>query len=81
MQVTTLDGQTSFAAEPNEIDCLDVANKAYAVLTPKQQTLSYISLIQHKELWPASIMLNEDLDFPGNHHLIKGSQSQGHVRG
>jgi hypothetical protein len=74
VQVTTLDNQTSFAADPNEVDCLDVANKAYAALTPKQQTLSYISLIQHKELWPASIIINRDLDFPGNHHLIKGSQ-------
>ena len=74
VQVTTLDNQTSFAAEPNEVDCLDVANKAYAALTPKQQTLSYISLIQHKELWPASIIINRNLDFPGNHHLIKGSQ-------
>jgi len=74
VQVTTLDNQTSFAAEPNEVDCLDVANKAYAALTPKQQTLSYLSLIQHKELWPASIIINRNLDFPGNHHLIKGSQ-------
>ena len=27
VQVTTLDGQTSFTAEPTEVDCLDVAQK------------------------------------------------------
>jgi len=75
VQVTTLDGQTSFTAEPTEVDCLDVAQKAYNALTPKQQALSYTILIGRKDLWPANIMLNEDIDFPG-HHLAKGTQEK-----
>ena len=32
-------------------------------------------LIGRKDLWPATIMLNEDIDFPG-HHLAKGTQEK-----
>jgi hypothetical protein len=72
--VATLDGKTNFAAEPNEIDLLKVANAALAKLTPKQRALTYASIAQQKELWPASVTLTKPIKFTGGAAFREGDQ-------
>jgi len=55
VQVTTLDGKTTFVAEPGETDALAVARAAYTKLTPKQRALTYAAVVQHKDLWPEHV--------------------------
>src|SRR5690349_17193806 len=40
VDLNTTDGRTSFAADPDETDALDLARAAYAKLTPKQRVLT-----------------------------------------
>ena len=72
LQLSTADGQTTFAAEPDETDALAVARAAYAQLTPKQRELTYPSLAQRKELWPAQVASGKALDLGGGKSVRSG---------
>lgn len=74
VEVSTADGRTVFAAEPDETDVLAVAREAYAVLTPKQQGLTYELLLQRKDLWPFRVTLLRTLDLGGGRVLRQGDQ-------
>lgn len=57
VDLRTTDGRTYFSAAPEESDALDVAQAAYAKLTPKQQQLTYPSIVQQKDLWPYRVTI------------------------
>jgi hypothetical protein len=71
-QLQTLDGRTTFTAEPDEIDLLAVARTEYARLTPKQRALTYDTLLQQKDLWPLNLKLTQTIDFPGGKTVRQG---------
>jgi hypothetical protein len=74
LQLSTADGQTTFAAEPDETDALAVAREAYAKLTPKQRGLTYASIAQQKALWPARLTPAKILEFGGGKSVRPGDE-------
>jgi hypothetical protein len=74
VDVQTKDGKLDFAAQPDETDVLDVARAGYAVLTAKQQALTYPALAQKKELWPEKVALTRRIAFPDGKVLENGDQ-------
>ena len=74
VQVTTTDGRTTFAAEPDETNTLAIARVAYARLTPKQRALTYPALAQRKDLWPARVTLSRSFDLGGGQSVREGEQ-------
>jgi hypothetical protein len=70
----TLDGKTNFAADPNETDLLKVAKEAFAKLTPRQRALTYATIAQQKDLWPASITLTKTIKFSSGATFREGEQ-------
>ena len=73
-QVETLDGKTTFTAEPAELDLLAVAQAAYAKLTPKQRTLTYESVTRQKEVWPQRVTLKKNFNMGGGRTVRAGEQ-------
>lgn len=69
--VQTTDGRLHFAAEPDQTDILNLARDAYAKLTPKQQALTYASLIQRKELWPDHVTINRTIYLAANGPVVR----------
>jgi hypothetical protein len=74
IDLATTDGKLNFAADPDETDALAVAREAYAKLTPKQRELTYPSLAQHKELWPARLTLTRSFQVGGGQSVNVGDQ-------
>jgi hypothetical protein len=74
VQLSTIDGRTTFTAEPDETNLLVVAREAYAKLTPKQRALTYDSIVQRKDLWPSQVALNKSFDLGGGRSLREGEQ-------
>jgi hypothetical protein len=82
VDLQTTDGRLHFDADPDQTDVLNLAREAYAKLTPKQQALTYASLIQRKELWPGQVTINRTIFLvangpvvhPGDQVLLKDVQ-------
>jgi hypothetical protein len=74
VQLSTADGQTTFAAEPDETDALAVARAAYAQLTPKQRVLTYPAIAGQKNLWPAEVALEKSFDLGGGVSVRAGDK-------
>jgi hypothetical protein len=70
----TLDGKIHFAADPNETDLLKVTKEAFAKLTPKQRALTYATLAQQKDLWPATVTLTKAIKFTGGAMFREGEE-------
>jgi hypothetical protein len=70
----TTDGKTYFAAEPDDTDVLDVANAAYAKLTPKQRALTYPSIAQQKDLWPYKVTITRGFSLAPGKNVQVGDQ-------
>ena len=74
VQVQTLDGRTTFAAEPDETDTLAAAQAAYATLTPKQRALTYQTLVAQKDAWPRSVVVKKKLELAPGKVVQAGDQ-------
>lgn len=74
VNLRTSDGQTYFAAEPDETDVLDLAREAYAKLTPKQRGLTYPLLVQRKDLWPYRVTIVRSFDLARGKTVAAGDQ-------
>jgi hypothetical protein len=74
LQLSTADGRTNFAAEPDETDALAVARAAYAKLTPKQRELTYPSVARDKTLWPARVTLGKTFELGGGKSVRPGDE-------
>jgi len=74
VQVSTLDDKVTFEADPDETDVLAVAGAAYAKLTPKQRELTYASIAQRKDLWPAHLTLTRSFQVGGGQSVNAGEQ-------
>ena len=74
IDLITTDGKTNFAADPNETDALAVAGAAYAKLTPKQRELTYASIAQRKDLWPAHVAMTRAFQLGGGQSVNAGDQ-------
>ncbi len=58
-------GAITFSVEPEATDVLDVANTAWAGLTPEQRELTYAKLARSPEFWPYEIKLTVPIELPG----------------
>ncbi|HUJ42384.1 MAG TPA: hypothetical protein VLW52_02135 [Opitutaceae bacterium] len=74
LQLSTADGRTTFAAEPDETDALAIAREAYAKLTPKQRALTYAAVARDKTLWPAHVTPGKTLEFDGGKSVRPGDE-------
>lgn len=72
VELSTVDGKTSFSAEPGETDLLAVAGQAYAKLTPKQRALTYAAVARDKDLWPTRVMAGKTLQFDNGQSVRQG---------
>jgi Thioredoxin-like len=72
IELSTADGRTTFAAEPDETDALAAARATYAKLTPRQRQLTYPSVSREKALWPARVTLSKTLELGGGKSARQG---------
>jgi len=63
--VGTTDGRTNFNIKPAECDVLEVANAAWAQLTPAQRDLTYPTLLKRMDLWPYRVKLTVPVELEG----------------
>jgi thiol-disulfide isomerase/thioredoxin len=68
--VGTPDGRTNFNIKPAECDVLEVANAAWAQLTPAQRDLTYPSLLKRMDLWPYRLKLSVPIQLEGRNLRI-----------
>jgi len=74
IDLVTMDGKMNFAADPDETDVLDLAATAYSKLTPKQQTLTYTTIVQQKELWPYRVTITRGFSLAPGIEVRVGDQ-------
>jgi len=74
VDLSTLDDKLQFTVPPEQTDVLDVANAAYAKLTPKQRELNYVTLMMRRDLWPYRVKLTQTFDLGRNTRLKAGDE-------
>ena len=75
VELSTLDDKLQFSAAPQQTDVLEVANAAYAKLTPQQRQLSYLSLVRQRELWPYRVKLTQTFDLGRGERVQTGDEA------
>jgi len=74
VDLKTTDGRTYFAAESDETDVLNVARDDYAKLTPKQRALTYLAIVQQKDLWPYKVVITRGFSLAPGKNVQVGDQ-------
>ena len=74
VELSTLDDKLQFTVRPEQTDLLDVANAAYAKLTPKQRELNYVTLLTRRELWPYRVKVTQTFDLGRNGRVKPGDE-------
>ncbi len=70
--VQTLDGALVFGASPTDTDVLDVARRAWALLSPEQRALTQSALRGRPDLWPYRVALVRGASFSNGTELPRG---------
>ncbi len=75
VELSTLDDKLQFNATPQQTDVLEVANTAYAELTPAQRQLNYLSVVRQRELWPYRVKLMQTFDLGRGQRVRPGDEA------